>query len=279
MKEIESNLCLPLLQEVWQQTLNWQPDPVQQASFQQLYQQILQANQALNLTRITAPQEFWEKHLWDSLRGILPWLSGETQESKETEESGSHLQSDQGEVSEPEAEKPAIAPSSFHVIDIGTGAGFPGVPVAIVQPTWQITLMDSTRKKTAFLDTLIHDIALQNATTLTDRAEQIGKTAPHRGHYDLALIRAVAGASVCAEYALPLLKVGGVAVLYRGQWTDEEATSLRRASHLLGGKLESVEDCATPLTQGVRHCIYLRKVKPTPATYPRPAGVPTHKPL
>lgn len=246
---------LPHLNEVWQETIGWQPTPDQQQKFQQLYQEILQGNRQLNLTRITEPQEFWEKHLWDSLRGIAPWLSSRDSDATASDK------------------------TSPKAIDIGTGAGFPGVPAAIVCPHWQITLLDSTRKKIAFIDTLLAELNLQNAKTLVDRVEAIGQQGKYRDRYDLALIRAVAAASVCAEYALPLLKLGGTAVLYRGQWSDEEQAGLDRALAQLGGKQVLIDAFTTPFTGGIRHCIHIQKEKPTPSEFPRAIGVPTQKPL
>jgi 16S rRNA (guanine527-N7)-methyltransferase len=222
---------LPELFEIWQQTLGWQPSAAQQDQFQRLYEQILEGNRSLNLTRITEPLEFWEKHLWDSLVGVKRWLEGGL------------------EVLEP-----------FKVLDIGTGAGFPGMPVAIAFPHWSVTLLDSTRKKVVFLDSLVEALGISNARTWVDRAEALNKSVEHRSQYDLSLIRAVANAAVCAQYSLPLLKVGGTAVLYRGQWTEEEAIALDSAAKKLGGEVEAVEAIVTPLSEGVRHCVYLRKV-------------------
>jgi 16S rRNA (guanine527-N7)-methyltransferase len=238
---------LPEYRDVWQATLGWHPDVFQQGLFQQLYESILRGNQQLNLTRITAADEFWEKHLWDSLRGIERWLS-----EQET---------------------------AMTVIDIGTGAGFPGIPVAIARPGWQVTLLDATRKKVQFLEHLAAALKLDGITTIVDRAEHLGQLPPQRQAYDLALIRAVAAAPVCAEYALPLLKLGGVAVLYRGQWTTAEESSLASAVAQLGGKIGSVAAFRTPLSQSERHCIYLQKTAPTPTEFPRPIGVPTQQPL
>jgi 16S rRNA (guanine527-N7)-methyltransferase len=237
---------LPELPDLWQQTLNWTPSLTQQELYQQLYEAILQGNRQLNLTRIIEPREFWEKHLWDSLRGIKPWLESPLE--------------------------------PLNLIDIGTGAGFPGLPIAIACPAWQMTLLDSTHKKIAFIETLLNSIGI-SAHTLVDRAEQIGQLPQHREQYDLALIRAVATASVCAEYTLPLLKLGGTAILYRGQWLDQEAASLEAAVQPLGGVVDQVESFTTPFSQSVRHCIYLKKIQPTPARFPRAVGVPTQKPL
>ena len=241
---------LPEMAEIWQQTLNWQPKSQQQQQFQQLYELIVVGNQQLNLTRITEPQEFWEKHLWDSLRGIAP----------------------QGQFI------PSLLENAS-VIDIGTGAGFPGVPVAITMPNSRITLVDSTRKKINFINESLTQLTLSNAKTLIGRAEEIGHHPQHRKNYDVALIRAVSNASVCAEYTLPLLKQGGLAVIYRGNWTDEETKSLQSAVNQLGGVIESLEEFKTPLTNSIRHCLYLRKVVNTPASFPRGVGIPTQNPL
>lgn len=241
---------LPEMAQIWQQTLNWQPTDSQEAQFQQLYELILAGNRQLNLTRITDTQEFWEKHLWDSLRGIAP-----QQEFIPSLQAGAS------------------------VIDIGTGAGFPGVPVAIIAPNSIITLVDSTRKKINFIEQILGELTLTNAKTLVARAEEIGQQVQHRQKYDIALIRAVGTASACAEYTLPLLKQGGVAVIYRGTWTQEETSALEDAVKQLGGKVELIENFTTPLTNSIRHCVYLRKVGTTPANFPRAVGVPTQKPL
>ncbi len=241
---------LPEMAEIWQQTLNWQPSVQQQGQFQRLYELILEGNRQLNLTRITDPQEFWEKHLWDSLRGIVP----------------------QGEFI-------LSLQESASVIDIGTGAGFPGIPVVITAPNCTITLMDSTRKKITFIEKILTELALTNAKTLVGRAEEIGQQPKHRQAYDIALIRAVGTASVCAEYTLPLLKQGGLAIIYRGNWTEDETTALQNAVKQLGGVIEAIEKFTTPLSQSIRHCVYLRKVAATPVQFPRAIGVPTQKPL
>jgi 16S rRNA (guanine527-N7)-methyltransferase len=274
----DQGLILPEMLEQWQQSLGWQPAPEQQQQFQQLYELILAGNRQLNLTRITEPVEFWEKHLWDSLSGIIERRKDEGEKMKvegESQEAGK-MPALRNSISTASS---LLPPPSFQVIDIGTGAGFPGIPVAIVCPEWSVTLLDSTRKKMAFLDTVLEAMGMQNAQTLVDRAEQVGQHPNHRETYDLALIRAVATASVCAEYALPLLKPGGVAVLYRGQWTQDEEAQLERSVAQLGGTLAAVDRLTMPISQGIRHCVRLKKVKPTPTQFPRPVGVPVQKPL
>jgi 16S rRNA (guanine527-N7)-methyltransferase len=241
--------------DIWQQTLNWQPTTQQQEQFQRFYELILSGNQQLNLTRITEPQEFWEKHLWDSIAGIAPLFWG------------------QGRV----ASSP-LSPYS-QLIDIGTGAGFPGIPIAIAMDNCTVTLLDSTRKKVAFIEEILTALQLTNVKTMTARVEDIGHQFHHRQKYDVATIRAVGSANTCAEYALPLLKQGGLAVIYRGNWTSEETTTLENAVKQLGGVIESIEKFATPLSDSIRHCLYLRKVGNTPSQFPRAVGVPTSKPL
>ena len=229
-------------------TLSWSPQPLQQEQFTQLYSEILRGNRQFNLTRITDEEAFWEKHIWDSLSGLSPWLSGE--------------------ITQPQ-----------RGIDIGTGGGFPGIVAAIVLPQTQITLLDSTRKKITFLQEVIQTLKLYTVKTIVDRVETLGHDRQHRSQYDLALIRAVGTPAVCAEYALPLLKLGGTAVLYRGQWTGEEEKHLSQVAQQLGGELKAVQAWTTPLTGGIRHCVYLHKVGPTPNSYPRAIGVPSQTPL
>lgn len=257
MSQIETEK-LPKITQIWQKSLNWQPNNLQEQQFQQVFTEILQGNRQQNLTRILTPKDFWEKHLWDSLSGI-----------------GSMLGSN-------DASRP------LNTIDIGTGAGFPGIPLAIAFPDWRVTLLDSTRKKIAFINKLIPKLNLANAQGIVGRAEAIGQlrhdnsSQPgfvHRETYDLAFVRAVSQASVCAEYALPLVKVGGLAILYRGHWSHEDTVVLQSAVAKLGGEIESIAHQTTPLSQSDRHCIYLRKHSPTPLDFPRAVGIPERQPL
>jgi 16S rRNA (guanine527-N7)-methyltransferase len=220
---------LPEQFSIWQETLNWQPTPQQQGLFQQLYQGIVQGNKQFNLTRITQPEDFWEKHLWDSLTGISSWLNADQ--------------------------------SPVRIVDIGTGAGFPGLPVAIVKPESEMTLLDSTRKKITFLDELITKLNLSNVKTIVGRAEAVNLVPSYEKYFDLALLRAVAAPKICAKYALPFLKTGGTAILYRGNWTVEEEQELTEAVKKWGGTIESIHPFTTPLTQSVRHCVVLKKIK------------------
>jgi 16S rRNA (guanine527-N7)-methyltransferase len=251
------HLMLPEYIELWQSTIAWSPSSLQQAQFQQLLTELYLLNQSVNLTRITDPEAFWEKHLWDSLWGVSPWLTADAT-FKAT---------------------PLPANQPIRVIDIGTGGGFPGYPVAIAFPNWQVTLLDSTHKKVACLKTLCQNLPLTNAYPVCDRAEALGQKSSDRAAFDLALVRAVGPVSSCAEYALPLLKIGGTAVLYRGQWSTEEEQILQKALKQLGGELLELRSTTTPLTHGQRHGLYLRKVYSTSPTYPRKEGLPAKYPL
>ncbi len=252
-------VALPTATEPWQSSLQWVPSPLEQASFQRLYEAIVQGNQQLNLTRIIDPEAFWEKHLWDSLSGLWPWL---------------HT----GEAS-PDWVANLPATAIERVIDIGTGAGFPALPVAIAYPHWQVALLDSVQKKIRFLQATALELELSNVEAIADRAEFLAHQPRHRESYHLALIRAVGSASTCAEYTLPLLRVGGIAILYRGQWTEAEAHCLQRAVRQLGGAIVAVQPWHTPLTHSMRHCIYLQKTAPTSEDFPRAVGIPAKHPL
>lgn len=222
-----NQVILPSMNDIWQETLGWQPSSAQQELFNQFYQQILIGNQQLNLTRITEVTEFWEKHLWDSLRGIKPLL-----DTPET---------------------------SRKVMDIGTGAGMPGIPIAIALPNSQVILLDSTHKKLKFLDQLIIDINLPNAITLLGRAEQVNNLINHRQQYDVVTIRAVAKIEMCVKYSLPFLNSDGLAILYRGNWTDEEAEQLDQILPKYKSKVVDISSFTTPITNSQRHCIYLQR--------------------
>lgn len=241
---------LPNPTHLWQTTLQWQPTDALQAHFEALYQAIVTINATLNLTRITSPEDFWEKHLWDSLQGVAPWLVDST-----------------------------LHETPLSVVDIGTGGGFPGLPLALVCPAWTVTLMDATRKKIAALAQVSEQLNLANVRFLAERAEQVGHQPTYRESFDLALLRAVGSVNTCAEYALPLLNLGGQAILYRGQWSTEEEARLIAILPRLGGKLREVRAMTTPITQGVRHNIIIDKISRTPDKFPRLPGIPAKSPL
>jgi 16S rRNA (guanine527-N7)-methyltransferase len=209
--------------QTWQHTLQCLPSDAQIAQFTQLYHLILEGNSQQNLTRITAPEDFWEKHLWDSLRGI-------------------------GTIAELE---------DMRMVDIGTGAGFPGLAIAIAKPSWQVTLIDSTQKKIAFVEQTIQKLQLLNANTVVGRAENLNQQRQYNRKYDLAAVRAVGKPDLCAKYCLPFLNKNGIAILYRGQWLPEESQQLDEFCGHGSWSIIKEDKFQTPLTHGVRHSIYL----------------------
>ncbi|OAB58435.1 hypothetical protein AY600_08945 [Phormidium willei BDU 130791] len=212
----------------WERGVKGVVTPEIMAQFQRFYEAVVQGNRQVNLTRILEPLDFWEKHLWDSLRGVAPFLRGEFS-----------------------------LPPQPRVVDIGSGGGFPGIPLAIARPDWSFTLVDSTQKKVRFLQAAIAHLGLSQTQAIAGRAETLGALRPYRGSYDLGLLRAVASPSVCLRYVRPWLKPGGWVVLYRGQWRDEEQQDLQPG--LSGFELVTIDGFVTPETQATRHAVILRR--------------------
>lgn len=165
------------------------------------------------------------------------------------------------------------------VVDIGTGAGFPGIPLRIACPEIRLTLVEATGKKADFCRMLLAELKLRNAEVLHARAEEVGQDPAHRERYDWALARAVADLSILAEYLLPLVKVGGHALAQKGSAGPAEAQSAARALHLLGGAVEKVECVELPGIAEPRYLVVLCKSAATPPHYPRRPGLPAKKPL
>lgn len=197
--------------------------PQQEELFGLLYDCVIAGNERLNLTRITTRENFWEKHLWDSLWGIAPYFSAH----------------------------------ALNVIDIGSGAGFPGLVIAIAKPHWYITLVESRQKKVTFLTETITTLGLKNVRAIADRAEHLSQQRPFRRAYDLATLRAVSDLRTCLHYALPFLAPQGLAVLYRGQWSDQEGADLAELIQKRQWVLVRATATKTPLTGSIRHCLYL----------------------
>ena len=205
----------------------------------EIYHRLLSEwNERMNLTAITDPVAVAEKHFADSL-AALPYL------------------------------KPGMK-----VVDVGTGAGFPGVPLLIMEPGLELTLADSLQKRLTFLDALLKELGLK-AALVHGRAEDLGQNKLYREQFDAALSRAVANLPVLLELTTPFVRVGGTAIAYKGD-ADQELESAKTAAFLLHVKLRSV-DLASPL--GRRCLIFADKIAPTPRSYPRKAGTPSKKPL
>ena len=205
----------------------------------EIYHRLLaEWNERMNLTAITDPVAVAEKHFADSL-AALPYL------------------------------KPGMK-----VVDVGTGAGFPGGPLLIMEPGLELTLADSLQKRLTFLDALLKELGLK-AALVHGRAEDLGQNKLYREQYDAALSRAVANLPVLLELTTPFVRVGGTAIAYKGD-ADQELESAKTAAFLLHVKLRGV-DLASPL--GRRCLIFADKIAPTPRSYPRKAGTPSKKPL
>ena len=174
--------------------------------------------------------------------------------------------------------------SSYSLIDIGTGAGFPGIPLKIVFPQLQVTLFDSLNKRLKFLDEVINQLDLNSTgsiTTLHGRAEDyaIKKEGSLRETYDIVVSRAVANMATLSEYCLPYVKVGGKFIAYKSEKASEELTDAKGAIHLLGGKLISSNEFVLPETDVQRTICIVNKIEPTSKKYPRKAGIPSKQPL
>jgi 16S rRNA (guanine527-N7)-methyltransferase len=175
---------------------------------------------------------------------------------------------------------PGLFPPGARVIDVGSGAGFPGLPLAIARPDLNVLLMDSLAKRVAFLDAVIEVLQLPNVRTLHARAEDAGRDPALRGRFDVAVARAVAAAPVLMELLLPFARTGGNAICYKGPSAGEELAAGSRAAALLGGgRLENLP-VSVPAQPDWRHCVLVsRKLRDTPKAYPRKAGTPAKTPL
>lgn len=203
---------------------------------------LLEWNEKMNLTAITDDKEIILKHFVDSL-SIVPYIK----------EAGS-------------------------LIDVGTGAGFPGIPLKIVLPSLDTVLLDSLEKRVGFLGTAISELGLEGIKAVHMRAEDAGKSAEFRERFDAAAARAVASMPVLLEYCLPFVRTGGVFIAMKGSSTEEISMS-EKALEILGGKIEEVKEFTLPDTDIKRSIVIVRKLRQTPTKYPRKAGKPSKEPL
>lgn len=218
-------------------------DDTQIAQFTRYAHDLADWNTRMNLTGITAPDEVRVRHFLDSL-SIAPYIQ-----------------------------------DGAYIADIGTGAGFPGLPVAIAFPKVRVTLIDATGKKITFLDHIVQTLGLTNVNTLKARAEEAGHISHHRAKYNLVLARAVARLPGLVEYMLPLARVGGRCIAMKGDTAQTEAGDSKRALQILGGKVTEIVPVTLPEHDQTHYLVVIEKTDTTPKGYPRNPGTPTRDPL
>lgn len=213
--------------------------------FQRLTELLLDWNRRMNLTAITDPADIVIKHYLDALTvvTVVPQLE------------------------------------DLKLIDVGTGAGFPGLALAIACPGLSVTLLDSTAKKLRFIANAGQELGLSNTRTLHARAEDAGRHPEHRASYDIVTARAVARMPALMEYSLPLAKLEGQVIAMAGSKAYQDTNSAAKAINLLGGELFSIEKINLPTLDNPRYLVVIDKIKKTPKQYPRSAGIPTREPI
>lgn len=211
--------------------------------FDMFYEMLTEKNKVMNLTGITEFPEVVEKHFLDSL-SLCRVI----------------------DLHQP-----------LSVLDLGTGAGFPGIPLKIVFPELSVTLMDSLQKRVRFLHEVIEKLGFTSIEAVHGRAEEYARNSVYRESFDLCVSRAVANLSVLAEYCLPFVKTGGRFAAYKSGSADGEAKEAERACSLLGGRIEEIYKF--DLGESKRSFILIKKIKKTPGLYPRKAGTPVRSPL
>jgi len=228
-----------------QEMLGLRLSAVQLTALETYENELITWNQRMNLTAIDQPEKIRAKHFLDSMTCVLAM--------RDT--------------------------SMARVIDVGSGAGFPGLPLKIIYPSMQLTLVESVGKKTSFCQHLVDTLELKGVEILQERAELIGKMDQHRQRYDWALARAVAVMPVLVEYLLPLVRIGGQALAMKGESGPVEAHDAEHAIRILGGHLRQLVPVTLPSVEDERYLVIIDKIAATPEKYPRRAGIPGKRPL
>lgn len=216
--------------------------------FYRYFELLEEKNKVMNLTAITEEREVVTKHFVDSLSltRVFPEL-----------ESG----------------------REFSVIDVGTGAGFPGIPLKIVYPNLQVTLLDSLKKRVCFLQEVCSQLELEKISAVHGRAEDFGRDENFREAFDLCVSRAVANLATLSEYCLPFVRIGGLFISYKSEEVGEEIKGAESAIKQLGGEIKSIQSFKLPKTDMGRSLIVIEKVRKLSGKYPRKAGLPSKEPL
>lgn len=213
--------------------------------FNEFYKLLEEWNYKIDITKIVEPEEVYIKHFLDSLLLL----------------------------------KSGLIEKNQRIIDIGTGGGFPGIPLKIYNNTLSFTLLDSLKKRITFLENVIEKFGMKNVEAIHGRAEELGRKEGYREEFDIATSRAVANMSTLLEYCLPFVKVGGFFIAMKGPNYKEELKEAKGAIKVLGGILDRVIEYELPNNQGSRTLIIVRKIKNTPHRFPRAGGKPRNKPL
>lgn len=215
------------------------------SDFNAYYELLVEWNQKINLTALTEPEDVAVKHIIDSLSCFRPELF-----------------------------KPGTS-----LIDVGTGAGFPGLPLKIYYPDLKLTLLDSLNKRVKFLQLVVDKLGLKDVEVIHARSEEVARQKKYREKFDLASARAVARLPILAEYCLPFVKQGGTFIALKGRQYEEEMTEADKAVKVLGGKIAETLPVKLPGLEDKRAVIYIAKIKKTPSIYPRKAGTPERNPI
>lgn len=215
----------------------------QKEKFEIYMKELIEWNKNINLTAITEENEIVLKHFIDSMT-ISDYIKDNSK-----------------------------------IIDIGTGAGFPGIPLKIKNNSLNVTLVDSLNKRINFLNNIINKLNLDNICAIHSRAEELGHNKEQREQYDYAVSRAVANLSTLLEYLLPFVKVGGFCICMKGPNIEQEINNSEKALKELGGKIEKIENFTLPGTDITRNIILIKKINTTKNKYPRKAGTPAKEPL
>lgn len=241
----EYNLVMEKLKQAAQTLLGLQLTSRQIAALERYEAELLDWNERFNLTAIRDVESIRTKHFLDSFTCLLAMRDA--------------------------------PPASL--IDVGTGAGFPGIPLKILFPKMRLALVESVGKKANFCQHIVQTLNLEGVTVLTARAEDVGRVKENREQYDWAVARAVAGMSVLAEYLLPLVRIGGRMMAMKGESGPAEAQAAEHAIHLLGGRLRQIIPVTLPGVVDERFLVVVQKVAATPPLYPRRPGTPSKQPL
>ncbi len=228
------------------------------ALFERYYRELSIWNERFNLTAITGYEAVQLRHFVDSLTCLLAFPTPTAQGI------------------------PSSVPLLDHIgdlwcVDIGTGAGFPGIPIKILLPEMHLTLIEATGKKVRFLQHITRVLGLHEVEIIRERAEIVAHQMSHRERYDIVLSRAVAHLSPLAEYCLPFCRLGGRMIALKGEEAHQETEEAKRALNILGGKLIAVK--ALPFFEPVHHLVVIDKIAHTPEAYPRRPGIPAKRPL